>query len=78
MPFALLKGYHAHLQEKKKRGGASLPVLSDFIDAHEGRALTKTLTFKLGKAFIDNISSPSGWFRLPRALTKALREHQSV
>ena len=78
MPFALISQYRAHLQEEKKRCGAPLPVLADFSDAGEGRALTKTLTYKLGKAFIGNIASPSGWFRLPQTLRKVFREHQAV
>jgi UDP-N-acetyl-D-mannosaminuronic acid dehydrogenase len=74
MPLALLKEYRAHRKEKKQRGNVPLPVLTDFADAHEGSILCQTVTFKLGKEFIANITSPSTWFRLPRTLRKTLRE----
>lgn len=76
MPFALLKQYCAYLREEKQRGGEPLPILADFADADEGRKLCGTLTYQIGKTFIANITSPAGWFRMPRVLRETLREHQ--
>lgn len=78
MPIALIRLYRTHLQEKKQRGGMPLPVLADFDDAHEGRDLCKTLTYRTGKAFVDNITSPSGWFRLPGLLRGVARERRKL
>jgi hypothetical protein len=74
MPFVLIKQYRTYLKEEKQRGGVPLPALADFDDAYEGILLCQTVTYKLGKAFTDNIRSPSGWIRLFRALRKVLRD----
>lgn len=78
IPFALLKEYRAYRQEEEKRNGAPLPVLADFSDAEKGRELCKMLPYKLGKAFLRDVSSPPGWFRLPFSLRKVRREHQET
>ncbi len=75
MPFILLKQYRAYLRERKQRGGP-LPAISSFADAKAGKAVKKTLEYRLGQAFIDVMTSPLRWPTLPFALRAAARKYR--
>lgn len=77
MPAALIKTTWKFRKYRKASANVKLPPISTYRDAKEAEKAKQHLSYRLGKAFLDNIGSPIGWCRLPVAMRRSVSEYQA-
>jgi len=74
MPWALLSESKKFKNEKPLRDASKLPPISKYKDAIEAEKAKKHLSYRLGKAMIENTNTTIGWFKLPGALNREIQD----
>jgi hypothetical protein len=76
MPTALMRETRQFRREFAERSKEKLPPLHHYTDAHEAERVKNHLSYRLGKAMVENGRTPIGWVKLPWALRKANVEYR--
>ncbi|MGV2899412.1 hypothetical protein ACNPPY_26910 [Achromobacter sp. AGC78] len=77
MPAALIQTTRNFKRARRASANVKLPPISQYRDAQEAEKVKQHLSYRLGKALLQNIGSPIGWFRLPAAMRRSVREFEA-
>lgn len=77
MPFSLRAEVKKFRKEKSLRKSEKLPSLESYRDFYEAERVKQHLSYRLGAAMIANSKSIGGWFSMPWALAKEVKNFRA-
>lgn len=73
IPYAILKQVREYKEEKIANSSKKLLPIEKYADAYKAEEVRQHLSYRLGKAILDNYGNPIGWVKFPFVAYKEIR-----